>query len=136
MNEHEANPAQRKIGIVLVDHGSRRVESNDLLLEVARMFRETSGFEVVEPAHMELAEPTIAVAIDRCVQRGVDLVVVLPYFLGPGNHSRVDIPQLAREAAGRHDGLECVVAEPLGLHPLMSQIMSQRVHDCLELQDD
>ena len=54
----------RKSGIVIVDHGSRRDESNAMLEEVARLFGERfrERFEIVEPAHMELAEPSIAAA--------------------------------------------------------------------------
>ena len=36
---------------------------------------------IVEPAHMELAEPSIATAFARCVERGATTVVVFPYFL-------------------------------------------------------
>ena len=59
------------VGIILVDHGSKRAEANDLLLEVTEMFRRDTGAAIVEPAHMELAEPSIAQAVQRCVDRGV-----------------------------------------------------------------
>ena len=61
-----------KLGVILVDHGSRREESNALLLDVVRQFAETTGLPIVEPAHMELAEPSIATAFARCVERGRD----------------------------------------------------------------
>ena len=75
-------------GIILVDHGSRRGESNQLLEEVAAAFarRFAERYPIVEPAHMELAEPTIAAAYARCVERGAERIVVVPYFLGPGKH--------------------------------------------------
>ena len=60
----------KQLGIILVDHGSRREESNLLLLDVVRDFAANSGYEIVEPAHMELAEPSIATAFARCVERG------------------------------------------------------------------
>lgn len=62
----------QRLGVVLVDHGSRREESNALLLEVVRDFAASSGYSIVEPAHMELAEPSIATAFARCVERGDD----------------------------------------------------------------
>jgi sirohydrochlorin ferrochelatase len=46
--------------VILVDHGSRREESNRLLEVMARLYAEASGREIVEPAHMDLASPTIA----------------------------------------------------------------------------
>ena len=46
-------------GIIIVDHGSRRDESNRMLERVAELFAQRFGgrYAVVEPAHMELAEP-------------------------------------------------------------------------------
>src|SRR4051812_40399269 len=75
-------------GIIIVDHGSRRPESNQMLEEVAAQFgrRFAALYDIVEPAHMELAEPSIASAYARCVERGATKVVVTPFFLGPGKH--------------------------------------------------
>jgi sirohydrochlorin ferrochelatase len=123
--------AAEAVGVVVVDHGSRRAESNDLLLRVAAMFQQSTGLPIVEPAHMELAEPSLATAFDRVVQRGAQLVVVHPYFLSPGRHWREDIPKLAAEAAARHPGVQYLVTAPLGLHPLMQRIMQDRVLQCL-----
>lgn len=50
-------------GIVIVDHGSRRKASNDMLLDFVELFRRSTDHAVVEPAHMELAEPSIQQAI-------------------------------------------------------------------------
>jgi sirohydrochlorin ferrochelatase len=115
--------------VILVDHGSRLAESNDLLVAVADAYRQRLRGLVVEPAHMELAEPSIAAAFDRCVEQGARRVVVLPYFLAPGRHWTEDIPRLAAEAAAGFPGVEFTVAEPLGLHPLMLEILDQRVSD-------
>jgi sirohydrochlorin ferrochelatase len=123
--------AAESVGVIVVDHGSKRDESNQLLLQVAARFQQTFAWQIVEPAHMELSEPSIATAFDRVVQRGARLVVVHPYFLAPGNHWRHDIPQLAAAAAARHPGVQYVVTAPLGLHPLMQQVMQDRVVQCL-----
>jgi sirohydrochlorin ferrochelatase len=124
-------PPREKIGVVIVDHGSRRAESNAMLLEVVELFRRQSGFSLVEPAHMEQAEPSLAAAFDRCVEQGAELVVVHPYFLLPGKHGKHDIPALAAQAAAKHPGVRYVVTEPLGLHLLMAEIMNQRIADSL-----
>jgi len=119
------------LGVILVDHGSRREESNRLLLEVVAHFAASSGLPVVEPAHMELAEPSIATAFARCVERGAKTVVVFPYFLLPGRHWHEDIPRLAAEAAAAHQGVRFLVTAPFGLHPLLSEVIGQRIAHCL-----
>jgi sirohydrochlorin ferrochelatase len=119
------------VGVVLVDHGSRRDESNEMLLEAVRRFAEIGGFSIVEPAHMELAEPSIATAFAQCVARGAKTVVVFPYFLSPGRHWSEDIPHLAAAAARNHPGIRYLVTAPFGLHPLMSHVISERISHCL-----
>lgn len=121
-----------KVGIVVVDHGSRREESNALLHEVAAMFQQGAKLPIVEPAHMELADPTIAQAFTACVDQGAELVVVFPYFLSPGRHWNQDIPRLAAAAAEQHPSVKHVVTAPFGLHELMGQVMQSRIQQCLE----
>ena len=121
-----------KTGVILVDHGSRREESNNLLLKVVDSYRKHTDWQIVEPAHMELAEPSIATAFGRCVKRGAELVIVFPYFLSPGRHWHSDIPNLTAEAAKAHPGVQFLVTAPLGLHQLMFQIIDQRIAHCLE----
>ena len=121
----------RQLGVILVDHGSRRGESNDMLLDVVQQFAAATELPIVEPAHMELAEPSIATAFDRCVARGAKTVVVFPYFLLPGRHWHVDIPRLAAAAASKHPGVRFLVTAPFALHPLMSEVIGQRIEHCL-----
>ena len=123
--------AAEQLGVIIVDHGSKRSQSNEMLLQVVRHFQTHSHYKIVEPAHMELAEPSIATAFDRCVVQGVRLVVINPYFLLPGRHWSQDIPALAAAAAQRHPGVSHLVTAPLGLHPLMIQVMQSRIDHCL-----
>jgi sirohydrochlorin ferrochelatase len=130
--QHRSLPVDTAtLGVILVDHGSRREKSNRLLLDVVAQFAASSGLPIVEPAHMELAEPSIAAAFARCVERGAKTVVVFPYFLLPGRHWHEDIPRLAAEAARAHPGVQFLVTAPFGLHPLMSEVIGQRIAHCL-----
>ena len=127
-NESLLDPS---LAVILVDHGSRRDESNEMLLDVVRDFAERSGLPIVEPAHMEVAEPSIATAFARCVARGGKTVVVFPYFLLPGRHWHEDIPRLAADAAKAHPGVSYLVTAPFAMHPLMAQVIEQRIEHCL-----
>lgn len=122
-------------GVVLVDHGSKNAEANDMLLRVAQAYRKATGAAIVEPAHMELAEPTIEQAFARCVEQGARLVIVHPYFLSPGRHSTKDIPHLAAQAASNHPGIAYRVTEPLGLDPRMTAVIQRRVKETLDTLD-
>jgi sirohydrochlorin ferrochelatase len=123
--------APEVVGVVVVDHGSRRHEANQRHEAFVGEWRDRAVFPVVEAAHMELAEPSIGTAFDACVAAGATTVVIAPYFLWPGTHWDRDLPALAGEAAARHPGIHYLVAAPLGPHPLLFDIVGQRVDHCL-----
>src|SRR5665213_1581737 len=110
-----------QMGIVIVDHGSRRDESNKMLEQVAALYAEKfqADSPIVEPAHMEIAEPSIATAFASCVRRGAQRVVVCPFFLGPGKHWTSDIPRLTAEAAASFPQTSYHVAPTLGIDDLI-----------------
>ena len=116
-------------GIIIVDHGSRRDESNRILERVAELFgqRFHERYDIVEPAHMELAEPSIATAYARCVERGAGRVVVCPFFLGPGKHWTQDIPALTAAAAAKFPHSRYHVAQTLGIDDLMLDLLDKRI---------
>ena len=119
-------------GIIIVDHGSRRGESNQMLERVAELFAErfAQRYDIVEPAHMELAEPSIATAYAKCVGRGAERVVVCPFFLGPGKHWTHDIPKLTADAAERFPGTSFHVTPTLGIDDLILDLLEKRISHC------
>jgi sirohydrochlorin ferrochelatase len=123
-----------KTGIIIVDHGSRRDESNRMLEEIARLFatRFNERYGIVEPAHMEIAEPSIATAYANCAGRGATRVVVCPFFLGPGKHWTSDIPRLTAEAAVKFPQTRFHVTMPLGIDDLILDLLDKRVRFCNE----
>lgn len=134
MVAEKTNGREAATGIVIVDHGSRRQESNAMLEEITRLFAERfrERYGIVEAAHMELSEPSIRTAYGRCVERGASRVIVCPFFLGPGKHWTNDIPRLTAEAAGDFPGTEYHVSMPLGIDDLMLELLNKRVDHCLE----
>ncbi len=115
------------IAFILVDHGSRFTEVNDMLLDVVRMVKELSGVVHVYPAHMELAEPSIQQAFAQAVKDGATAVVAHPYFLAPGRHSTTDIPRMVEEAAKAFPGIAHCVTAPLGVHPKIGEVVLERM---------
>lgn len=125
-------PLDPNTAIILIDHGSQHDAANVLLEDICRQVQARVGAAVVvEPAHMELAPPTLQQAFDRCVARGARHIVVMPYFLAPGRHSTLDIPRMAEEAAAAHPGISYVVAQPLGSDPRMIELVLHRVDEAI-----
>lgn len=82
---------------------------------------------------MEIAEPTIADAISKCASAGASTIIIAPYFLSRGRHIQEDIPALVASAQEQHPHLKCVVAEPIGIDPLMAQLIEMRVTSASEI---
>jgi len=101
-----------------------------MLHSAAAAFATQSSYQIVEPAHMELAAPTIAEAFARCAEQGATRVIVFPYFLSPGRHWTEDIPALVAKAAESFPGISWLVTAPFGLHPRMLDVINDRIRLC------
>ena len=114
----EDAPKKRRVGVLLMDHGSRNKGSNDRLHEVARIYQESVDKHqvVVGAAHMELASPSIPEALQALLEQGVEEIVCHPYFLSAkGRHVSEDIPEIiggAIESLGID--MPVVITEPVG----------------------
>ena len=105
-----------------------------MLETVAELFakRFSQNYRIVEPAHMELAEPSIATAYAKCVERGAVRIVVAPFFLGPGKHWTQDIPRLTADAAAQFPETRYHVAQTLGIDDLILDLLEKRVNWCAQ----
>jgi sirohydrochlorin ferrochelatase len=115
--------------LLLIAHGSRRPEANADLDHLAGMLRARGEWLHVQPAYLELCEPSIALAGEMCVAARAKLVVMVPYFLSAGVHVVEDLTAARDELSKRHPAVEFVLAEPLGRHPLLAEVVVERVRD-------
>ncbi len=75
-------PCTSSVGIVIVDHGSRKKDSNDMLHEFGRLYQDLyPSAAVIEVAHMEIAEPSIKDAIGG--ERQTIEALILMSLIGP-----------------------------------------------------
>jgi len=119
--------AEKQIGILIVGHGSRREEANADVREAARLIARRGSFACVEPAFLEIVRPTIEEGFAKLVRRGAGHVIVHPYFLSPGRHTRGDIPVDVQAAASRHPGVTYQITEPLAAHPSVIDASIERI---------
>jgi sirohydrochlorin ferrochelatase len=114
-------------GILIVDHGSRKREANDMLRCMSNLLQTMAGPEVVvRHAHMELSDPDIAHGFADCVARGATDVVVFPYMLSPGRHSTADIPRMVAEGARAFPHVTFSVTPAFGVHEKLAELILDR----------
>jgi sirohydrochlorin ferrochelatase len=112
--------------LLLIAHGSRRAEANADLEFVAAELRARGRYPVVRVSYLELAEPNIETGGAECVAAGATEVILLPYFLSPGVHVVEDLTEARDKLSGRFPEVRFVLAEPLGRHPLIVDVVEQR----------
>ncbi len=87
---------EKKIGILLVNHGSVAKSWRQMLLDVEDDVKETllsnPKISKVSTAFMEYTEPSIATRMKEFDAEGYDEVVVIPIFLTVSSHYSHDIP--------------------------------------------
>jgi len=120
-----------KTGIAIFAHGSTVESANEAVRQVTGQFADQGGFELVEPAFLELGQPNLEGAVHRLVRRGATRVIVVPYFLTLGKHLQRDLPRLVAEAAARHPGVSISVTPPLDGHPGLASILLERARQAL-----
>jgi sirohydrochlorin cobaltochelatase len=63
--------------------------------------------------------------------RGVERIVVIPYFLTLGVHLERDLPQLVGALMASHPGIAIHVTPPLEGHPALLRILLDRCSEAL-----
>ncbi len=114
-------------GIIVFAHGSRIEPANEAVRNAAADLARAGEHSNVEAAFLELGRPDIEEAADLLVARGVQRLIIVPYFLTPGMHLERDLPVLVDRISKKHRNIEVLVTESLDGHPGLVQILADRV---------
>src|SRR4051794_20896606 len=83
--------------IIVFAHGSSVQDANDGVRAMTAEMARRGGFDLVDTAFLELAEPDLAASVaDVCAHGATDIIVV-PFFLTLGIHLRRDLPSIVEE---------------------------------------
>lgn len=122
-------------GYIVFGHGSSLESANDAVRAVAAEMARSAGYNAVETAFLEGGKPDLRGAIDLLAARGIDHVVVLPYFLTLGMHLQRDLPKLVKEILLVYPEMQIHVAPPLDGHPGMLEALLGRARDAAKQTD-
>jgi sirohydrochlorin ferrochelatase len=118
------------VHVVLVAHGSRALEANASIADLARGLGERLGL-VVAPAFLEMAEPTIPAAIRAAAAGGAERIIIVPFFLAPGVHVRRDLIKILEEAR-LELGIPVDLADFFGAHPDVPRLLADITTSAIE----
>lgn len=131
-----AKPAPAtKRGVILLGHGSRVPDAGKGMETVADRLREEGTYAAVETCYMSRLGPHMPEAMAACAAKGVEQVVVVPYFLHSGLHQKLDIPAMIKEESKKYPSIKIVYGRHLGFDEKMLDIVKLRISQSWELDD-
>jgi len=113
--------------VLLVGHGTADAQGRSQLLELAEKVRTLAGSTPVEPAFLELADPTIARAARRLADAGIRRIVVAPVLLFSAGHAQRDLPRAVAEALRPYPQVKWRQSQHLGCHPAVLEVSARRM---------
>lgn len=115
--------------ILLIGRGSSDPGGNSEVARLAYLLFSSGRFSTVEYAFQAVSRPTVAEGVRRCHALGARRAIVVPYLLFTGDVEH-DIRTVAEKTA-REVGLPLLHVPHLGAHPLLIEIIEQRLGEAL-----
>ena len=116
--------------VVVVGRGSTDPDACADLVKFARLLGDGRDLGLVEAAFAAMSRPSVEAALDRCERLGAERIAVVPLFLFRG--VLVDrIGEAATAWAAGRSAVEVAVAEPLGPHPRLADLVVERFSEPL-----
>jgi sirohydrochlorin cobaltochelatase len=112
-------------GIVLFAHGSRDPLWHKPMEAVAAQIRTSSPQAKVVCAYLELSTPDLADATRTLLAAGIQIIVIVPMFLGVGRHAREDLPQLVDALRQQHPDVVFALRPAVGEDPRLVQLLAE-----------
>jgi sirohydrochlorin cobaltochelatase len=113
--------------LLLVAHGSREKSANLEFKKLVGKYRRRHPTWKIGYAFLELAEPSIPVALESLVKPGKPRsLVVLPLFLFAARHVKKHIPEILDTFQKIHPGVKIQLTPPLGSEQKILDILDQR----------
>ena len=117
-----------KESIILLGHGSRRNEANEILKTMTKIIQPKFPAEKIEFAFLELAEPNIKDVIEKCInENNSKKIYVMPYFLYSGNHVSRDIPDIIKEFSIKYPDINIKYGEYLGIDETLAELVTEKI---------
>lgn len=101
--------------ILYIGHGSRSEKgANEAKSFIQRVINQIQ-ISIQEIGFLELTEPFIEEAFERCVNRGATEITVIPLFLLAAGHIKEDIPRILSTMQSRYPEIQVDVKDPFGV---------------------
>lgn len=119
-------------GVVVLAHGSRgergKGEVETVLKRIAIGLRPLLAPDIeIIAATLQFNQPSLEEAAALLSKKGINRIVIAPYFLFPGRHITEHIPQLMEKLQRDYPETKFILADNLGLDESFVSLMAKRI---------
>lgn len=115
-----------KKAVVLLGHGSKKKEANEILSQLAKML-EKESYDPVFYSFLQFTSPTLEDTIDKIAGYSVQEITIVPVFLFPGVHLQQDIPEEIEELKYKYPGISFNLSGPIGADKRLIPILKDKI---------
>ncbi|MFE1628221.1 sirohydrochlorin chelatase [Brevibacillus reuszeri] len=118
------------LAVLVIGRGSSDADANSDIYKMSRLFWERYKAKWVETAFMGVTYPLYDEGVERCLKLGAKRIVLLPYFLFTGVLIKRMSDQLEKFRE-QYPEAQFEMAEYFGFHPLLKEVLKDRVEEAL-----
>ncbi len=114
-------------GLIVISHGSRVPETDQIMSRYIEDIAQRLSFEHVEKAYLQFMNPNLEEAVNRLFALGIRQIIVFPFFLLNGSHTKENIPAQLNQLEQRFDGISFTYMDVIGYDTTLAQVICDRV---------
>lgn len=118
-------------GILILAHGSREKSTENTLNEVVRNLKSIYKEDIIETAYLQFSNIDLKTGLDNLKEKGIDHIVVVPYFLFEGIHIKEDIPKEIHDYVSENKNIKIIMGKTLGADKRLAEILAERIRDAV-----
>lgn len=114
-------------GVLILAHGSRQKETEETLSAIVAMLKEELAIEDIENAFLQFSDKNLEMGLKSLVEKGIDDIKIVPYFLFEGVHIKEDIPKEIEEFLVDYPNVKITMGKTLGADKRLALILKDRI---------
>lgn len=130
LSEEEAKVPDEDTIVLVMGRGGSDPDANSDLCKLTRMLWERTSYKSVEACFIAMAKPSLNAGLERCLVLGARKIIVLPYLLFTGVLMK-QFGETVNDFAEAHPEIEVETGSYLGSHPLLSNMLLDRIDETI-----
>ncbi|WP_244280826.1 sirohydrochlorin chelatase [Paenibacillus jilunlii] len=129
-NEPYSKVSDEDTIVLVMGRGGSDPDANSDFYKLTRLLWERTPYKSVEACFIAITKPSLPAGLERCLALGARKIIVLPYLLFTGVLMK-QFNETVNRFAAAHPEIEVEAGTYLGSHPLLSDMLLERIEETL-----